>query len=77
MNDKRSQIEEKIKQHLIEIEKLCAEYCPEDTYLTMWINATEGKMTFHNTFWEHKSEGIIDATCSKEGGEWGDLYSFR
>jgi hypothetical protein len=66
------EVKKAILEHLIEIDKIVREYCPEDPYLTMTLNvrgSEYGYISFNNSYWEHSDSKAINATFRKEWRE--------
>ena len=55
----RQQIEDIIRGHLREIEKVMEMYAPDDNYLTMCIKRGT-YISANNTYWDHEDESVID-----------------
>lgn len=66
----REQAENRIKELLAEVNEIMVEYSPDDSYLTMSINANGfGTMFFNNAYWENEDHKI-NAHYRMKGGEW-------
>lgn len=66
---KRAEAEAKIMGLLVQINDVKKEYYEEDEYLTLWCG--EDVLSFHNSYWEHPTEGVLRRTLflEEEGGE--------
>lgn len=66
----REQAENRIKELLAEVNEIMVEYSPDDSYLSMCINASGfGTMSFNNAYWENEDHQI-NANYRLKGGEW-------
>ena len=66
------EVKKAILEHLIEINKIMRDYCPEDPYLTMSLNVRGSEyeyISFNNSYWDHSDGKDINATFRKEWRE--------
>lgn len=66
----RAEAEEKILAAMKQVEAVRREYCPEDGYLTLFIQ--DGCVNFNNTYWEHEDGRIEYFESDFMGGETND-----